>query len=77
MRRQKLPKTFTVALIGDDTPEPDETFTVTLSAITGTGASLHDTNNVAKGTITNDDGSELSIAAASLPEGDGTSGVVA
>ena len=67
-------KTFTVALIGDDTPEPDETFTVTLSAITGTGASLHDTNNVAKGTITNDDGSELSIAAASLPEGDGTSG---
>ena len=67
------PQTFTVALIGDDIPEPDETFTVTLSEITGTGASISSDANVAKGTITNDDGSELSIAAGTLPEGDGTS----
>ena len=43
------PQTFTVALIDDNTPELDETFTVTLSEITGTGASLSDTASIAKG----------------------------
>ena len=59
--------TFTVALIGDDAPESDETFTVTLSDVKGTGARLITAS--AQGIITNDDGSGLSIAAANLIEG--------
>ena len=62
-------KTFTVTIRGDNTPEPDETFTVTLSNAT-TGAQI-DGNGTAKGTITNDDGSGLSIADMSLVEGNG------
>ena len=62
-------KTFTVTIRGDNTPEPDETFTVTLSNAT-TGAQIEG-NGTAKGTITNDDGSGLSIADMSLVEGNG------
>ena len=62
-------KTFTITIRGDNTPEPDETFTVTLSNAT-TGAQI-DGNGTAKGTITNDDGSGLSIADMSLVEGNG------
>ncbi len=62
-------KTFTVTIRGDNTPEPDETFTVTLSNAT-TGGQIEG-NGTAKGTITNDDGSGLSIADMSLVEGNG------
>ena len=59
--------TFTVELIGDEDPESDETFTVTLSDVKGTGARLITAS--AQGIITNDDGSGLSIAVANLIEG--------
>ena len=45
-------KTFTVAVVGDTTEEPTETFTATLSA--PTNATLSDATGT--GTITNDDG---------------------
>ena len=57
--------TFTVPIIGDDTPEPDETFTVTLSNVTGASV----INATAQGTIENDDGSSLTIASVEQPEG--------
>ena len=47
-------------------PEPDETFTITLTNAT-TGATISDATAV--GRITNDDGSGLSIADVSLAEG--------
>ena len=61
-------KTFEVDIIGDNVPEINETFTVTLS-MPGEGAYLSTTKGSAKGTITNDDGSGLSIQAVSLSEG--------
>ena len=61
-------KTFEVDIKGDNTPEPDETFTVTLTNITS-GAIISTTKGSAKGTITNDDGSELTIEDARLLEG--------
>ena len=57
--------TFSVPLIGDDDPEPDETFTVTIS--NPSGATI--LTNSATGTIVNDDGSILSIANVDLIEG--------
>ena len=57
--------TFSVPIIGDDIPEDHETFTVTLS--NPSGATLLTTS--VQGTITNDDGSGLSIANATLVEG--------
>ena len=65
-----IEQSFTVVIIGDDTPEPDEAFTVTLSNVRGGRAVLSDTANVAKGTITNDDGSLLTIAGMRIDEGD-------
>ena len=65
--RDDTMKTFTVTIIGDNDPEIDETFTVTLSNPT-TGGQLS-SNNSAQGTIENDDGSGLRIKAASLNEG--------
>ncbi|MBV5309387.1 Calx-beta domain-containing protein [Chromatium okenii] len=47
-------KSFTVAVIGDTTYEPTETFTVTLSNPSA-GATLAATGTTATGTITNDD----------------------
>jgi chitinase len=44
-------RTVTVTILGDDTPEPNETFHVTLSGATGAVIS----NGTAVGTITNDD----------------------
>ena len=68
--------TFEVDILGDDTSEPDETFTVTISNAS-LGAKITDTGNVAKGKILNDDGSELSIAMASKAEGaNGTLGTM-
>ena len=61
-------KTIDVEIIGDDTPEFDETFTITLSN-QSLGTYISTTNGSAKGTITNDDGSGLSIEAASIAEG--------
>ena len=65
--------TFNVVTTGDDTPEFDETFTVTLSN-PGAGAQILP-NTTAQGTISNDDGTGLSIADVSLEEGD-TDGTV-
>ena len=60
--------TFEIDIIGDAIPEPDESFTVTLSNVSE--ASLSTTDFQATGTIENDDGIGLSIATASLDEGD-------
>ena len=60
--------TFDVMTKGDNTPEFDETFTVTLSN-PGAGTQLSDAIT-AKGTIENDDGTGLSIKPASVLEGD-------
>ena len=57
--------TISVSISGDDEPEEHETFTITLS--NPSGATLL-TNSI-KGTITNDDGTKLSIADATLIEG--------
>ena len=57
--------TFRVPLIGDDDPEQDETFTVTLSNATEATILVP----TVKGTIANDDGSILSITDATLVEG--------
>ena len=62
-------KTFAVTINGDTTNEPNETFNVTLTNVTG--ATLGD--GAAVGTITNDDGTtggpSLSIADVTLAEG--------
>ena len=60
--------TFTVQIIGDDTPESDETFTVTLSNVSGASV----INASAQGTIENDDGSSLTIASVEQAEGSTT-----
>ncbi len=63
--------TILVPVVNDSVSEPDETFTVTLS---GAGAGQTITNATATGTIQNDDLPALSIANASIIEGDaGTS----
>ena len=59
--------TFDVEILGDDIPEENETFTVTLSN-PSTGASIKSDAGSAKGRITNDDGTGLRIAAAELVE---------
>ena len=61
-------KTFEVDIKGDNTPEFDEILTVSLSNVTS-GAIISTTKGSAKGTITNDDGSELTIEDARLLEG--------
>ena len=65
--------TVTVLVTGDTTVEPDETFTVTLSSVSG--ASPTTLTAVATGTIQNDDSVAvtLSFSPSSLP--DGTEGV--
>ena len=60
--------TFEVTIIGDDIPEFDETFTATLS-IPSAGAQISSSQGAATGTITNDDGTGLSIEAVSINEG--------
>ena len=59
--------TVVVNVLGDTTPEPDETVFLNLSA--PVGASLGDAQGL--GTILNDDQPTLSIAAASVAEGSG------
>jgi serine protease len=64
----QLSKTFTVAIVGDTVVEPNETFTVNLSSVSG--ATLVD--GTGTGTITNDDSAgtpTLSINDASISEG--------
>jgi hypothetical protein len=62
-------KNFTVSIKGDLASEPDETFFVTLSAVTGANV----TDGQAVGTIKNDDGAPgtatMTIANITLPEG--------
>ena len=60
--------TFEIDILGDNTPEFDETFTVTISAPSA-GARIIAGGNTGTGTITNDDGTGLSIEAVSLIEG--------
>jgi hypothetical protein len=61
-------KTVDVTVTGDDIPEPDETFTVDLSNVTGTANLLDDQGT---GTITNDDATPaISVGDASVLEGD-------
>ena len=61
----QLSKTFAVTVLGDATAEPNESFAVTLSAVTG--ASVLDDRAV--GTILNDDSPRVSIADVSVAEG--------
>jgi predicted extracellular nuclease len=61
----QLSKTFTVTLNGDAVVEPDETFVVNVTSVTG--ANVVDAQGT--GTITNDDGPTLSIADAGFQEG--------
>ena len=58
---------FEIDIKGDNTPEFDETFTVTLSNPSADGNIL--ANGTAKGTITNDDGTGLRIDTVSVNEG--------
>ncbi|HEX8618423.1 MAG TPA: IPTL-CTERM sorting domain-containing protein, partial [Thermoanaerobaculia bacterium] len=59
--------TFVVTINGDTTFEPDETFTVTVSNVTGATV----TDGTALGTITNDDAApSFSIADVAITEGD-------
>ena len=60
--------TFEIDIIGDDTSEPDETFTVTLSNASD-DIEISDSARSAKGKIINDDGSILSISIAEAIEG--------
>ena len=60
-------RTFTVTINGDATVEPNETFLVNLSATVGATIAT----SQAIGTIINDDGPTLSIADASITEGNG------
>ena len=60
--------TFEVAILGDDIPEENETFTVTLTLPTDSGNQIKDGAGSVKGTITNDDGTGLRIESASLIE---------
>ena len=62
--------TIEIDIVGDDTPEFPETFTVTLSEPSA-GAKIFADTNSAKGTINNDDGTGLSIEAVSMNEGAG------
>jgi hypothetical protein len=67
-------KTITVTVAGDSTVEADNAFTVTLSnASAGTAIGIAS----ADGTIRDDDGSHLSIAAVSAHKNEGTSGSTA
>jgi serine protease len=59
-------KTFTVAINGDSTREPNEPFWVRLETVVGADLQLY----YAAGTIINDDGPTLSIADVSITEGD-------
>ena len=61
-------ETFEVDILDDDTPEFNETFTITLSNAGG-GSVLSADNATAQGTIENDDDTGLSIEAVSLAEG--------
>ena len=60
--------TIEIDILGDNTPEFDETFTITLSN-PSTGSKLLTNGTTAKGTITNDDGTGLSIESVELIEG--------
>ena len=60
MQRSAPNFTFNVPITGDNTPEPDETFTVTLSNVTSKYNVPIDL--IATGTIENDDGSLVTIA---------------
>ncbi|MCA9248043.1 MAG: hypothetical protein KDA42_13035, partial [Planctomycetales bacterium] len=70
------PQTITIQVSGDTAVEPDESFTVTLSAPTG-GATLG--TATASGTILNDDVApgQLSIVAASADKAEGNAGTTA
>ena len=63
-------KTLTVQVTGDTVEEDDETFTVALSNASGSGALISTTAGTATVTITDDDQPLLSIADASVNEGD-------
>jgi hypothetical protein len=64
-------RSFTVTLNGDTVLEPNETFAVTLSSVTG--ATVFDGKAI--GTILNDEGPTLSIADVAIAEGNsGTKG---
>jgi hypothetical protein len=61
-------KTVSISILGDTTPEPDETFSINLS--NAVGATLSDAQGI--GTITNDDAAPapvLSVGDVSVPEG--------
>ena len=60
--------TIEVDIVGDNTPEFDETFTVTLSNPSA-DTQISTSNGSATGTITNDDGTGLRIDAVNLAEG--------
>ena len=57
-----------ITILGDNTPEFDETFNVTLASATN-GVKVSTSNGSAQGTITNDDGIGLSVGTARKVEG--------
>jgi cysteine-rich repeat protein len=59
-------RTFVVSINGDTATEPNETFNVNISSVTGAVVG----DGQARGTITNDDSPLLSIANVSVTEGD-------
>lgn len=69
----EVSKTVTINVIGDETVEADETFTVTLSTLT-TGCSARDVcyTRTANGTIRNDDSATISIEDVTVDEAAGT-----
>ena len=64
-------QTVTVHTIGDDKIEAHETFTASLSALSGGRITVSDTEGSATGTINNDDMQTLSISSPTVTEGTG------
>ena len=64
-------QTVTVHTIGDDKIEAHETFTSSLSALSGGRITVSDTEGSATGTINNDDTQTLSISSPTVTEGTG------
>ncbi len=63
-------QTVTVSVIGDETVELDEAFSVVLSSLSASGRNVSILDDTADATISNDDSASVSIADVGLAEGD-------
>ncbi len=61
-------KTVTVVVNGDTQVEPDEAFTLNLSALNNNGRNISITDNSGLGTITNDDSADVNVTSVSQVE---------